>query len=138
MPPGAWHRLPRFVRNALVSLPTFLLDLALLYLLVRRAHLPYLAGTLVAFFVSNVLGYLLSRRFVFEETTRPLGSGLVYFLIIAMLSAAGLTPLMWLFVTGLHLELIWSRIAAACIVGTAGYLLNLIFNFRIGRRRVGA
>ncbi|MDB5440867.1 MAG: GtrA family protein [Caulobacteraceae bacterium] len=129
--------MPRFIRNALVSLPTFLVDLALLYLLVRRAHIGYLTATLVSFFAANTLGYFLSRRFVFEETTRGVGRGLVYFLIIALLAAAALTPLMWLLVSVLHIEFIWSRIAAATIVGIGGYLLNLIFNFRIGPRRPG-
>jgi hypothetical protein len=33
---ACWTETPRFVRNVLISLPTFLIDLALLYLLVRR------------------------------------------------------------------------------------------------------
>lgn len=131
---AAWGRAPRFFRNAAVSLPTFLIDLGLLYLLVRRAHLDYLAATLVSFVVANALGYFLARRLVFGETRRGVKSGLVYFLAIAALSALALTPLMWVFVSLLHVEVIASRVISASLVGVGGYLLNLVFNFRVAWR----
>ena len=131
--PSAWELTPRFVRNAAISLPTFLLDLALLYLLVRRAHLHYLVATLASFLVANTTGYFLSRRLVFIGTKRGVKTGLVYFLAIAALSALALTPLMWVSVSVLHLEVILSRVICASIVGIGGYLLNLLFNFRVAR-----
>jgi putative flippase GtrA len=77
------------------------------------------------------MSYFLARRLVFAETTRGVKSGLLYFLAIATLSAIALTPLMWLFVSVFHLEIILSRMATASIVGAAGYILNLVFNFRV-------
>ena len=50
---------PRFARNAAISLPTFLLDLGLLALLVRHAHVGYLAATIISFLVANGLNYFL-------------------------------------------------------------------------------
>ncbi|HEY1446951.1 MAG TPA: GtrA family protein [Caulobacteraceae bacterium] len=114
-------------------MPTFLLDLGLLYLLVRRAHLDYLVATLAAFFVANGLGYFLQRWLVFAGTKRGLGAGFIYFLAIAALSAVAVGMLMWLFVSVLHAPLIASRIGAAVIVGVGGYLLNLMVNFRVAR-----
>ena len=64
-------------------------------------------------------------------TSRGVKVGLVYFLAIAALSALALTPLMWLSVSVLHADVILSRIVAASIVGVGGYLLNLVFNFRL-------
>ena len=58
---AAWGQVPRFVRNAVISLPTFLVDLGLLFVLIRRAHLNYLVATVVAFLVANGLGYFLAR-----------------------------------------------------------------------------
>jgi len=128
-----WGQAPRFVRNAAISLPTFLLDLGLLFLLVRRAHVDYLTATIVSFLVGNGLSYFLARRLVFVETKRGLRTGLVYFLAIATLSAFTLTPLMWLSVSVFHLDVIVSRIGTASIVGVGGYLLNLTVNFRVAR-----
>jgi putative flippase GtrA len=130
-----WTKTPRFVRNGLISLPTFLIDLAMLYGLVRRLHLDYRLATILAFLVANGLSYLLARRLVFEGSRRGWKSGFVYFLGIAALSAFTLTPLMWLFVEGLHIEFVVSRVVAAAIVGVGGYLLNLVFNFRIAADR---
>jgi putative flippase GtrA len=127
----AWGHAPRFARNAAISLPTFLFDLGLLFLLVRRAHLDYLVATLVSFLVANGLSYFLARRLVFAGTTRGLSAGLVYFLAIAALSALAVTLMMWLSVSVLHFDVIPSRIGAASIVGVGGYLLNLMLNFRV-------
>jgi putative flippase GtrA len=128
---AAWERAPRIVRNGVISLPTFLIDLGLLFLLARRAHLNYLVATVVSFLVANALGYFLARRLVFAGTSRGVKAGLVYFLVIAALSAFALTPLMWLSVSVFHVDIILSRIITASIVGVGGYLLNLVFNFRV-------
>src|ERR1700722_16293141 len=71
----AWKRAPRFVRNAAISLPTFLLDLGLLFLLVQRAHMGYLAATILSFLVGNGLSYFLARWLVFSETKRGFRAG---------------------------------------------------------------
>ena len=113
----AWGQAPRFARNVAISLPAFLFDLGLLFLLVRHAHLDYLVATVVSFLVAH---------------------GLSYFLAIAVLSAFAVTALMWLSVSVLHFEVIFSRIAAASIVGVGGYLLNLMVNFRVARTQVEA
>jgi putative flippase GtrA len=130
----AWGQTPRFIRNVAISLPMFLFDLVLLQFLVQRAHLQYLVATLVAFLVANVLSYFLARRLVFAGTKRGVRAGLIYFLSIAVFSAFALTPLMWLFVSVFHVDIILSRIVTATVVGAGGYLLNLVFNFRVAGR----
>lgn len=131
----AWERAPRFLRNAVISLPTFLIDLGLLYVLVHQAHVHYLVATIAAFLVANSLGYFLARWLVFAGTKRGVRSGLVYFLAIAAVSALALTPLMWVAVSLLHIEVILARVISASLVGIGGYLLNLMFNFRLARAR---
>ena len=129
----AWGQAPRFARNAAISLPTFIFDLGLLFLLVRRTHFDYLIATVVSFLVANGLGYFLARWLVFAGTKRGLSAGLVYFLAIAALSAFAVVFLMWLSVSVFHFDVILSRIAASGIVGVGGYLLNLMVNFRVAR-----
>lgn len=129
----AWGKVPRFARNAAISLPTFLLDLGLLFLLVRRAHLDYLLATVVSFLIANGLSYFLARWLVVVGTKRGMRAGFVYFLVIAALSAFAVTGLMWLAVSVFHFEVISSRIGAAGFVGIGGYLLNLLLNFRVAR-----
>ena len=127
----AWRGTPRFLRNVAISLPMFLVDLGLLYGLVHWVRMDYLAATVVAFLAANLVSYFLARRLVFKGTRRGVKTGLVYFVAISALSAFALTPLMWLFVSVFHVELIVSRIATASIVGLGGYLLNSAFNFRV-------
>ena len=134
----AWGGVPRFIRNVLVSAPTFLVDIGLLFLLVRVAHLNYLVAVVVAFLAANGLSYVLARRLVFGETRRGVRAGLIYFFAIAALSAVALIPLMWLFVSLFHLDIIVSRVAAASLVGAGGYLLNLLFNFRVAHAQSAA
>jgi putative flippase GtrA len=129
-----WAAAPRFLRNAAISGPMFGLDLALLALLVRRAHVDYLAATIAAFLVANGLSYFLARWLVFAGTTRGVRSGFVWFLSIAALAALAVTALMWLFVGVLHIDVIVSRIAAAVVTGVGGYLMNLMLNFRVAHR----
>jgi putative flippase GtrA len=131
----AWERAPRFVRNVSISLPTFLLDLGLLFVLVRAAHLSYLPATILAFVVANGLSYFLARWLVFEGSQRGLRTGLVYYLLIAGGSALALTGLMWLCVSVLHIDVIVSRVLAASLTGIGGYLLNLLLNFRVSERQ---
>jgi putative flippase GtrA len=130
---ATWDRAPRFVRNAAISLPTFLFDLGMLYALVRGAHFDYLAATVVSFLLANAMNYFLARRLVFAETKRGLKSGLIYFLAIAALSAFALAPLMWLLVGIFHFDVILSRVFAASLVGIGAYLVNLTVNFRVAR-----
>ena len=127
----AWA--PRFARNTAISLPTFLLDLGLLWLLVRRWRVDYLTATIIAFLIANGLSYFLARRLVFHGTQRGMTSGLAYFLVIAALSAGAVMALMWLFVSLWRFDVILSRVAAAMITGIVGYLLNLVLNFRMHR-----
>ena len=73
-----WEQAPRFVRNAATSLPTFLLDLGLLFWLVSRLHIDYLLATIVSFLVANGLGYFAARWLVFGETKRGVRDGSWY------------------------------------------------------------
>ena len=130
----AWNATPRFLRNVAISLPMFIVDLAMLYGLVHYTHMQYLVATIVTFLTANAISYFLARRLVFLETQRGLKAGLVYFLAIATLSALAITPLMWLFVTVFHIDVILSRVVTASSVGLAGYVLNLVFNFRVSDR----
>lgn len=105
----------------------------LLIVLVRCLHWPYLAATIIAFLLVNLVSYLLARRLVFAETRRGMKTGLAYYILIAALSGAMLTALMWVLVGVLHVNYVASRIVAAGAAGIGGYLLNLVFNFRLAR-----
>ncbi len=125
-----WLNLSRFVRNAIISLPTFLCDLILLVVLVRLLAVNYMVASVVAFLVTTIVSYFLTRRLVFRGSGRGMKSGLLYFLAIAAASAALLTPLMGLFVGVLHLDIVVARILATVIVSLGGYYANRYFNFR--------
>jgi putative flippase GtrA len=132
----AWARTPRFVRNVLVSLPTFVLDLGLMIVLVQYVGLDYRPATIASFFVTHIFSYALLRRLVFTGSDRAPMSGLVYFLAIAATGVLLITPLMWLLVSAFHIEYVVSRVVAGVIVGLGGYLVNRYGIFREGLKSV--
>ena len=121
----------RFLKYAAVTLPTFSFDLALLFVLVHFLSFHYLPAAIIAFVAATTANYILSRRFVFVGTNRPVASGYIYFLSIATLGVGLVASSMWVLVGLLHLNYIASRICVALAEGTWNYLMNLRFNFRL-------
>jgi putative flippase GtrA len=129
-----WLGLPRFVRNTLVSLPTFLVDISLLLVLVRLLSVNYLIAGLVSFLAATVLSYFLARRMVFRESRRGMRAGFVAFLAVAAASALLLAPAMGLLVGVFHLDLVVARVIATIAVSVGAYLANRLLIFG-GRRQ---
>lgn len=78
----------QFGRFAVVGLTSLAVEYALLLYMVEVLHIDYLASTTVSFFVSVVVNYILSMRYVFER--RGGMSRRREFTIFALLSAVGL------------------------------------------------
>lgn len=78
----------QFMKFAVVGIVSFVVDWALLALLVETFHVDYLVSTTISFVVSVALNYALSMRYVFEH--RDDMSRKREFTIFAILSAIGL------------------------------------------------
>ena len=121
----------RFIRYTSVGVSTFLFDLALLYVAVSYAGVPYYLATPGAYFVAVSINYTLSRLHVFKGSKRSWHHGYLYFAVMAIAGSAATTTLVSLLVSLFGLYYLLARIIVAGIVGIGNYLFNLHFNFRL-------
>ncbi len=121
----------RFIKYLFAAGGTFLLDLTLLYIFVEFFDIQYAVAAACSFSVAVFCNYIITRRFVFTETTRGFLSGGLYFFLIAFIALIAITSSLILLVEILHWNYFLARIAIASVVGTSGYVLNLLFNFKL-------
>ncbi|MDP1706241.1 MAG: GtrA family protein [bacterium] len=127
--------LKRFGKYIVVGFTTFIFDMVLLILAVSWG-MPYHLAVSVAFLIAITVNYVISRRFVFNGTTRQWNQGFFYFLIFAFGGAILTTGLVVFLVEIVGLHYLTSRVIVACIVGTIFYLTNLHFNFRMAGKNI--
>lgn len=123
--------LQRFVQYSSVGVGTFVLDLCLIYLLRTYAHFADVAAVGIAFLIAVSLNYVLSYYWVYRGTKQHLFTGYIIFTLLAstglMLVLVGTFFVKEAFDTNLYL----ARSLVAGVVGTANFLINTFFNFRI-------
>ena len=123
--------LKRFVQYSLLGFGTFLLDILLLYVLKEYVGINYLIATAIGFIVGVSLNYVLSRKYVFHGSERSYRAGYGYFFLIAGVGLAFISVGMYVLVTVLSLNYLFSRVGIAALVGIWNYTMNLFFNFKV-------
>ena len=121
----------RFARYSSVGVGTFLLDLALLFILTDWMHVQYVVATGIAFFFAVSLNYFISRKTVFRGSERSLKSGYFNFIIFALVGMITSMLGMYILVSVFALYYIYARIIVAGFVGMWNYLMNLYVNFKV-------
>lgn len=121
----------RFAKYTAVGGTTFLFDLALIWALVELFSLQYPLATALGFIVAVSINYFISRRLVFRGTAREIHHGYLYFIGLAGGGALIVTGAVSLLVSLFALHYLVARVLIACVMGTANYLLNLHFNFKV-------
>jgi putative flippase GtrA len=117
-------------RSTIVSIATFVLDLAILSATVELLGMPYIPAAAGAFLLAITINYCVSRRWVFQHSDRGLTAGFIYFLVNA---AIGLLATMAVFVLLLEvagLFYIVARVIASAVAGLIVFALNAIWNFK--------
>jgi len=122
--------LKRFSKYIVVGFTTFVFDMMLLIAAVRLG-IPYRLAVSISFLLAITVNYIISRRFVFNGTTRRWNQGFFYFLISALGGVILTTGLVIFLVEIMGLYYLTSRVIVAGIVGAIFYLVNLHFNFKI-------
>ncbi|MEN9920146.1 MAG: hypothetical protein RL538_39 [Candidatus Parcubacteria bacterium] len=123
--------LRRFLLYSSIGLGTFLLDLALLFLLTDWLQVDYLVAAGIAFVLAVSLNYVLSRRFVFVGTTRAHQSAYANFLGIAGVGLIFVTFGMYVLVSVFGAYYVYARVIVAAVTGVWNYLMNLYINFKV-------
>lgn len=125
---GGGHKL--FVRNACASIFTFLIDLALIWLLMRYTGMNRFVAVTIGFLFGNACHYALARLWVFRDSLRGVWSGYALFLGNALLGLVFILGAFALMTDWLGVPLIVARITASLIAGVGVFMLNATVNFQ--------
>lgn len=121
----------RFLRYLGVGVSTLTLDLLFLAAMTELMGVPYYVAVPIAFLTTATLNYAISRKHVFRGTTRGVHHGYAYFITLASLGAFVTTAGTAFFVEYVGFFYLFARVFVAGFVGTANYLINLHFNFKV-------
>ena len=117
-------------RNTVASTISFVLDLAILTMLVEFAGVAHVPAAAVAFVIPLIVFYFLQREWVFPGTHRGVASGFVYFLIIMGIGFAAMLAVFWTLLEVTDLHYLVARVLASIVYGIIVFVLNGVFNFK--------
>lgn len=133
---STWKRLltPRvggmLVRNTVVSTASFMLGLAVLWVLVEYAGMDEVLATGIGFLAAQTLHYALGRGWVFRGTDRAVGTGYVIFLLNAGMGLVITVSLFALLIRFTPIHFIAARVIVSVFAGLAMFVVNATVNFR--------
>ena len=117
-------------RNTIVSTAVFVIDMALLWALVRLSGMDKIAAAAIGFAVANTLHYALGRSWIFAGTNRGVAEGYAYFLINAGVGMAITLGMYAAFLAWTPINYLVARVIVSVFAGLAVFLLNAVLNFR--------
>ncbi len=124
-----------FIRYIIVGVISMAIEMGMLILLVERLGLPVLESNLIAFVITNIVNYILSRLWVFEKSGRKKRVELVWFSLFLSISLLLSQALMWIGVDYLHLDYKITKLISIVIVVAWNFLTRKHFVFA---RQAGA
>lgn len=114
-----------------LGLLSFILDIAVIYILIRIFHVHYPIAVTIGFIVATFANYLATRATIYSNTQRPHKTAVTYFFIVA-------TVAMFVTVGGtvfLHevvgVPVYVARVAIGIFFGLTGYLVDCLFVFKL-------
>lgn len=119
-----------FLKNAVASTISFLLDLLLIWIMIDRMGLNRLVAVIIGFVLANALHYILARFWVFLGTMREFFAGYVYFLSNALLGLGIILGVFALLTESLGVPYMIARVIASLCAGTIVFVLNATLNFQ--------
>ncbi|MEN9647859.1 MAG: hypothetical protein RLY57_663 [Candidatus Parcubacteria bacterium] len=120
----------RFIKYGVAGGGAFILDFALLYMLLTYTHLHYVFSITIAFIFGTLVNYSINRIYTFNDSEQHIGKGYLYFLIIAAVGIVLTILFVHLLITYLHISVLTSRIIAAGLVYIWSFLANHFLNFK--------
>lgn len=130
-PREAGRLLWMFGKNSLAGAVAFAFDMALLWALVERGGWAYLPAAAFAFLVAITIHYALARRFVFQDSTRGIASGYLFFVANAAVGLLVTLVAFAVLVELFELNYLVARLISSLKAGIVVFLLNAVFNFRV-------
>jgi putative flippase GtrA len=124
------HGSTLFVRNAVASALTFLLDLLLIWAMIGGLGLNQLASVAIGFILANAVHYALARLWVFRGSGRGLVTGYFYFLSNALMGLVIILGAFAAMTEWIGVPYMAARVIASLCAGTLVFVLNATLNFR--------
>lgn len=119
------------LKYGLVGGGTFLVELPLLYLLLKYTTLHYTVAITILFILATISNYYFSRKFVFKNTTRGVKSGYIFFLAISSIGLLLTLGIVFLLVDVFSVHVLISRTIAVGLVYLWNFGANQYFNFKL-------
>lgn len=119
-----------YIRNAVVSTISFLLDLLVIWLLVEYFAAERYMAVVAGFIVANALHYVLARIWIFRGSERGLVSGYVMFFGNALFGLGVILGGFALLTEVFGVPFLIARVVASLLAGTIVFVLNATLNFR--------
>lgn len=113
----------------------FGIDILTLFVLVDFFNVYYLVAACLAFFISASTNYLISRYFIFSETTSSVVTSYGKFISISCLGLVLIASFMYLLVDILSVHYLIARILIAGTIGVSSYYVHKIFSFSISHHK---
>lgn len=129
--PGRFRVLRLFAGHSAAGAAAFVLDIALLWLLVEQAGWRYMPAAALAFVIAASLHYALARRFVYRGSGRGVRTGYALFLVNAAIGLAVTLGGLTLLVEWAGVPYLVARVLSSLKAGIVGFVLNAAFNFRV-------
>ena len=120
----------RFTRYQVIGLLGFILDLAVLYVLINVAHVQYLLATVIGFACAVVFSFFINRVWTYKKWI-PTGRGIVLSLIVGATSLMIVILVTYLGVGYAGAPYFPVRIGAAGLSAVWGYIFESWLTFRI-------
>ncbi|MEX0917652.1 MAG: GtrA family protein [Candidatus Paceibacterota bacterium] len=121
----------RFAGYGSVGMAAFLLDIALLTLLVTVTSIPFIPALVFSFLVGVSVNFLLQYNFVYAGTKRDAVPGYIFFVILALLSLLVVANGTWFLATYFEIPFLVARVLIGGVSGSINFLLNTFFNFKL-------
>lgn len=121
----------RLGRYFLSGLATFIIDVAILFVLIEWFKVYYLFAAGVAFVIAITMNYFVNRKWTFTETKTHLAHAYLAFMAVAVLGLCLTILFLAFLVEILHFHYITARIMAAIFIGLWTFILNSLLTFKV-------
>jgi putative flippase GtrA len=117
-------------RNTVVSILTFVVGLALMWVLVELAAANKVFSAGASFLAASSIHYAFGRSWVFRGTERGLATGYGFFLINAAIGMALTVSIFAALISWTSMNYLVARILVSLFAGLAMFVLNATLNFK--------
>jgi putative flippase GtrA len=130
-----YRKAPNFVSRyglyAVASAIPAWLDYLLLFLITELFRVYYLYSAIIAFIISNIVGYFVYRRWGFHGSKISHRKGLPLFLLLSAASGVAIIGVLWFEVQYLHFYYLLANLIACIFVDFLAYIVNYRYIFKV-------